>query len=245
MGTILGPLIENPFVRGEPDNDNKNQTNPGSANFSTTVSSLEIIAADERKKSLIKPFFLIGSLFILSAIMMLLMFIFRRYKYQENQEVEGNDETKSTEPDITNSRTKLSKQIGSPNKLIIGLGAICISTYTAVELSCFQFIPAFAQYHKLKLSASKSTLLLSAMAIAYTVFRGLSIFIAIKVKPQYMLCCHYCIIFISCVILLLSENSLLMLWIGDIMIGVGLSAMVFITIIMTWVTKSFSETISR
>jgi hypothetical protein len=29
------------------------------------------------------------------------------------------------------------------------------------------------------------------------------------------------------------------------MIGVGLSAMVFITIIMTWVTKSFSETISR
>jgi Na+/melibiose symporter-like transporter len=231
LGTILGPLIENPFVRGEPDNDNKNQTNPGSANFSTTVSSLEIITADERKKSLIKPFFLIGSLFILSAIMVLLMFIFRRYKYQEeNQEIEGNDETKSTEPDITNSRNKLSEQIGSPNKLIIGLSAFCIGTYTAVESACFQFIPAFAQYRKLRLSASKSTLLLSAMAIAYTVFRGLSIFIAIKVKPQYMLCCHYCIIFISCLILLLSENSLLMLWIGDIMIGVGLSAMVFITI---------------
>ncbi len=241
MGTIIGPLIENPFVRGEPDDDNKNQTNPEFANFSTTVSSLEIITADERKKSLIKPFFFIGSLFILGAIMMLLMFIFRRYKYEEEiKEIEGNDES-----DITNSKAKLSEQIGSPNKLIIGLGAFCIGSYAAVESACFQFIPAYAQYHKLKLSASKSTLLLSAMAIAYTVFRGFSIFIAIKVKPQFMLYCHYCIIFISCVILLSSENSLLMLWIGDIMIGVGLSAMVFITIIMTWVTTSLSETISR
>jgi Na+/melibiose symporter-like transporter len=241
LGTIIGPLIENPFVRGEPDDDNKNQTNPEFANFSTTVSSLEIITADERKKSLIKPFFFIGSLFILGAIMMLLMFIFRRYKYEEEiKEIEGNDES-----DITNSKAKLSEQIGSPNKLIIGLGAFCIGSYAAVESACFQFIPAYAQYHKLKLSASKSTLLLSAMAIAYTVFRGFSIFIAIKVKPQFMLYCHYCIIFISCVILLSSENSLLMLWIGDIMIGVGLSAMVFITIIMTWVTTSLSETISR
>ncbi len=212
MGTIIGPLIENPFVRGEPDDDNKNQTNPEFANFSTTVSSLEIITADERKKSLIKPFFFIGSLFILGAIMMLLMFIFRRYKYEEEiKEIEGNDES-----DITNSKAKLSEQIGSPNKLIIGLGAFCIGSYAAVESACFQFIPAYAQYHKLKLSASK-----------------------------FMLYCHYCIIFISCVILLSSENSLLMLWIGDIMIGVGLSAMVFITIIMTWVTTSLSETISR
>jgi MFS family permease len=63
--------------------------------------------------------------------------------------------------------------------------------------------------------------MMSAMALSFTISRGISFFIAIKTRPQHMIACHLLILLIANTILFFGQNSLTLLWIGTLIIGYG------------------------
>jgi hypothetical protein len=64
--------------------------------------------------------------------------------------------------------------------------------------------------------------MMSAMALSFTISRGISFFIAIKIRPQHMIACHLLILVIANTILFFGQNSLTLLWIGTLIISFGL-----------------------
>jgi sugar phosphate permease len=62
---------------------------------------------------------------------------------------------------------------------------------------------------------------MSAMALSYTISRGISTFIAIKIRPQHMIAYHLLILVIAVTILFFGQNSLTFLWFAVLIIGFG------------------------
>jgi len=143
------------------------------------------------------------------------MFVIKRYRIPETKSIQNEN----------NSELKLFDRKESPRKLIIALIALCLSTYNASEGAFLQFESAYYQYSAIHLTASKATEIISAKATAYTIGRGISIFIAIKIKPQYMMAYHLSISIIGVVILIFAQNSITWIWIASATVGFGFSAM--------------------
>ena len=57
------------------------------------------------------------------------------------------------------------------------------------------------------------------MTASYTLTRLVSIFVALKFKPEAMLSVHYCLTFLSIAILYFSNESELITWFGNILFG--------------------------
>lgn len=94
-----------------------------------------------------------------------------------------------------------------------------------MEQMHLQFLPTFAVSSDLKLSASQSALVSSAAAAAFTVGRGLSVPLAIKLPPQKILYSNHVLMFTGSLILLLYSNtSEVMMWLGNIILGAGFSS---------------------
>jgi sugar phosphate permease len=148
-------------------------------------------------------------------ILLALMFIVKRYKAPE----------KGLKENTEISDTKLFDRKESRRILIIIVISICLATYNAFETTFFNFSPTYYQNFALKLTASKSAEIASVAATSYTVGRGVSVFIAFKIKPQLMISYHLIISIIAVIILAFAEYSITVLWVGNILIGFGFSAL--------------------
>ena len=193
IGSIIGPLIDKPFIVGETDQNNVKEPNVDNGSLLST------------------PFAIIGGIQLFGSLLMILMFCVKRYEKPEQLEPKETDSEKR--------RVKLNRESGAPLKTIVVLCCICFASFTAIENCQFQFSPTFNQYIPLRLCAPKSALILSVMASCFTLGRGISIFIAIRVKPETMITYHYCFILSAIIILLFAQNSLLYIYIGNILIG--------------------------
>ncbi|CAG2166984.1 unnamed protein product [Oppiella nova] len=81
-------------------------------------------------------------------------------------------------------------------------------------------------YSPLRLTAGKSAEMVSITALSYTIGRGISIFISMKVRPQYMIAYHFVILYLSMSILIIwGQYSLPVLYATNVCIGLGLSAL--------------------
>lgn len=145
------------------------------------------------------------------------MFIIKRYKICE--------QSKQLKENNNISEPKLLDRKESPRKLMIALFALCIATYNTSEATFLQFDSTYYQNSPLGLTASKAAEFISSKATSYTIGRGISVFIAIKVKPQYMIAYHLMISIMGIIVLIFAQNSTTFLWIANVMIGFGFSAM--------------------
>ena len=74
------------------------------------------------------------------------------------------------------------------------------------------------------MSASDGASLASSMFAVYTLFRFLSAFVALKLSPRQMLIIHYTLILGSEIALLFGSKSKIVLWIANMTLGAGFSA---------------------
>jgi hypothetical protein len=94
----------------------------------------------------------------------------------------------------------------------------------ASENIYMQLNTTYYQYIPLKLTFSTAAEIVSAMALSYTIGRGISVLIAFKIKPQYMIAYHFIILVIGLNILYSGQNSVTNIYIASIIIGFGFSA---------------------
>jgi len=153
------------------------------------------------------------------------MLFVKKYKFEPpKDELKGLNPQQSSD-NVSHSNEKFNSRtniIESPIKhrnLMIGLTALCLATYSALELSHFQFSSTYYQYITKPVTASRAAQILSAMATSYTIGRFLSSIIAIKVLPEIMIIYHLCIIAVSMVVLYFGQNIEWILWVGNGMIG--------------------------
>ena len=112
----------------------------------------------------------------------------------------------------------------SPRKTLIVLFAMLFMFYNACEGLMFQFGPSYYRNMGLRLSATKACRMISVMATAYTIGRGLNVLIAIKVRSKHMLQYHFGILIVGFAALFFSERSVHILTMANIILGFGFSA---------------------
>lgn len=134
---------------------------------------------------------------------------FFRYKVDSNNEDNGTNKT----ADETRSSSK--------DKLVIILGAICLSTFSACESGFFQFSPTFSQFLPLRLSGPDAAAVFSTMTFSYSIARGLGFFVALKFKPQIILVANYFILSVGYFILLFADSSKAILLTANVILGIG------------------------
>lgn len=65
----------------------------------------------------------------------------------------------------------------------------------------------------------------SVMAAAFTITRGFGIFVSMRIKPNQTLYAHFLVIIVGNVLLwVYAQSSSVMLWVGNILIGIGCSS---------------------
>ena len=143
------------------------------------------------------------------------MFIIKPYKTPE-----------ILKPKTDNERNKkLFDRKDFPRNKAILIFAFWLSTYCVSESTILGFGATYFQYCPLKLTAKEAADLVSAIAIAFTVGRGVSVLMAIKFKPKHMISYHLVLLFLSVIALFFGHNNITVLWLACIMTGLGLSAM--------------------
>ncbi len=141
------------------------------------------------------------------------MFLVKRYR-NDSEILKNNNNC---------SETKLFDRKSSPRVLSIILVSIFIAFYCVSETVYLMFSATYFQYFPLKLTASKSAQIVSTMATSYTISRGISVLIAIKIRPQLMISYHFLIIITSIIILFFGQNSITLVWVGSLSLSFGYS----------------------
>lgn len=149
---------------------------------------------------------------------MLIMFFVKPYTYTSVSKIAA--ESAKTEED----KAKLEEQKRViPRKTIIA----CISIFMAfgfmTENMYMDFAPTFFQFVDLRLPAPTAADIASTMAIALAGGRGLCVFIAMKVRPQYMIIIHAWLIWIGVVVQYFCQGWLEVLWFSAVLICYGYS----------------------
>jgi len=143
------------------------------------------------------------------------MFVIKRYRTPSKLNTENTDKYQS----------KLFENSNSPRVLIIILSSIFLAFSCGSEGVLLQFGATYYQYIPLKLTASKSAEIVSAMALTYTIGRGISVLIAMKVKPEHMIAYQFLILLIGITILLFGQSSTTLIWIGSLTLSYGFSSL--------------------
>ncbi|CAG2108471.1 unnamed protein product [Medioppia subpectinata] len=202
IGIIIGPLIDKPFLTGHIAADDINAT---------------VLTVVDRRSQIKIPYYISGIITIIGALLLAIMLIIEKYEYlpprDTYEDIDSNDKTSS-------SAAKKSR-----NSVIIFviLNGIFLAFYMSTEILYLEFISTYLQYIPLKLSAKKAAEIASASALCYTIGRGISALVAIKVKPQRLIQSHFCIIFIAMSIIIFGQQYIALVWVGCLSAGFGFS----------------------
>lgn len=100
-----------------------------------------------------------------------------------------------------------------------------LTFFVGMEQMHLQFLPTFVVNTELSLSPSVAAMMSSAAALAFTIGRGLSIPLAIKLRPQTILYTNHFLMLLGTFVLAIYANtSETMLWVGNIILGAGFSS---------------------
>ncbi|CAG2177534.1 unnamed protein product, partial [Oppiella nova] len=111
---------------------------------------------------------------------------------------------------------------GASRLLVIGLGAVCFSSILTCEAAFLDFSPTFFRYYS-NAKGYQTAILLTIMTSSYTLTRACSIYVAYRVRPQYILSVHYVIVFTSLVLLSFANHNTIVMWTGNVLFGIGIA----------------------
>ena len=159
----------------------------------------------------------------LGPVLMIIMFLVNRYKYEQPIKI-VDPTTKNEILEQEEDEKKLFNRQRQNRKLVIVLFAVLVATFNVYDVNYYSFAVTYFQYTPLKLTASKASEVITGFTVPYTVFRGLNCIISMKVQPKYILSVHFVITVIGLVVLAFAGNSLTILWVANVIIGIGDSA---------------------
>ncbi|XP_054161314.1 uncharacterized protein LOC128959395 [Oppia nitens] len=245
MGTVLGPLLDRNFVLGEqicpgvyPEDCLSHFNSTDALNMTTddvimfrnhwhkfrtvdtenagiheNLCTPECLAYDRRPR-LKMPLLIGGLLQMLGPAMYMIMYFLKPYK-------------KSNDSNIEVIETEAQKQRYKefvPKRTII----ICVSLYLAFgimsENMYMDFAPTFYQFCPLRLSANDASEMFSYVGMALTFGRGISVFIALYLKPQHMIAYQSVIVFVGYIFQYFSQHDYKLLLASSVVICFGYSS---------------------
>ncbi|CAG2163524.1 unnamed protein product, partial [Oppiella nova] len=216
IGTILSPLVNQLFL-----NDDDITANTLSHTF-VNKSAQTVDLVEMRRESLKTPFLINGLIQFTFPTLLVLMYVIRRYEVPE-QILPDTIDYKNKKSEQKKNLFKTSDE--SPRKTLILMFAILLMFYNACEGLHFQFGPSYYQNMELRLTANRAAGIISVLAIAYTIGRGVNVFVAIKIRAKAMIEYHFLIVIIGFILLFFSQNSLVVLRIANLVLGFGFSAL--------------------
>ncbi|CAG2178539.1 unnamed protein product [Oppiella nova] len=168
------------------------------------------------------------------------MYVIKRYRNpSDTQNDKTSDQTLDNHPGKhreSTTNTDIYNDPGDQSKLFdkypkyrwpaILLSGVFVGSFNLVEASYFTFASTYFQYCPLKVSATKALDVITAFTTPYTVFRGLSIFMAIKLSSKYMLIIHHLVCVIGIICLVFGRSNMTMLYVANVVMGIGLSAII-------------------
>lgn len=151
------------------------------------------------------------------------MWVFKRYHYMEDYSEPNQNNAEKQEP--TDSVKKLFDRQTTHRTLILVVFCLMLGSFNIFECMYYTFATTYFQYSPLQLSGPKAAEVITGFTLPYTVFRGISILIALRVLPKQMLSCHYLLTMVGLVMLVAARSSLTLLWVANAVVGIGCSAL--------------------
>ncbi|CAG2174712.1 unnamed protein product [Oppiella nova] len=229
VGMVVAPLLAGPFIKGKivPDNftlyEFLNKTH-------STATGDEAIddynQSIERRADLELPF-------LVGGIANLIIPISMRYKYLE-EDIDCPTGGTGMSPDDRRATLHSIKEFTIKKPIVeqsalmkwtfVALIATSLSTYGAMENMHLVYSSTYYQLSAVQMSASRAADVLSVLNASLTVGKLISTFIALKVKANIMLMYHMVLLAISQAVLYFGRTSQVMVWIGNVLMGFGYSA---------------------
>ncbi|CAG2103941.1 unnamed protein product [Medioppia subpectinata] len=256
LGSVIAPIIAKPYLTGE---TNHTVVTPTPVTYhalmaDTITTTTPAPVPVDRRALLRTPFLISGILQAFIPLVFLIMYFVRKYKSPDerlkrkdssenllaNDELDDNHHSVESEPrDETPGASTARK-----NAVLIALFSLFLAMYSSLEIAHFNYSPTYYQYTALRLSAQTAASILSTMCTSYTVGRCLSAFVALRVGPDVMISYHLLIIIAGMGVLYYGSTVLELIWIGNIIIGFGFSAMYSAIIGLTARHCALTDTVS-
>jgi FHS family Na+ dependent glucose MFS transporter 1 len=161
-------------------------------------------------------------LVVAGAVLLPLAFV----EHHEPEHDEDEDETRDlvTEGYSLKQALEWCRQRGNQSTVIIViLVAVMIMAYSGMEIIYWEFITTYLlKIPHLHMLPQEATYMTAAVNYAFTLIRGLAIFVVWKIKPTIVIMFNLMLIMIACGLLLFSD-TMTTVWIGNIMIGAAFS----------------------
>ena len=165
------------------------------------------------------------------------MFVVKRYRtptltvqplanIDENKNISRNKSTTTSSAKAVWSDKLFDRQSKGVRMAVISLSTAMLSIYCVSESAFLVYFDTYYQYSPLKLSTTKSAEVIIAFSSSYTAFRFACIWIAFKLSPNRMLLIHLFVCVVGIVCLIFARHSLTMVWVTNVVLGIGTSAIV-------------------
>ncbi|CAG2103216.1 unnamed protein product [Medioppia subpectinata] len=212
IGSVLGPLIDGPYVTGEPA---RNETTGA-----VTIDE-PIISVEDRRHKLAVPYMISGGIQIIFPTILVIMFFTRKYQYDNIKRMDSGSGDHTPDP---GSGPKLFDRCSQYRRIVmITLIATCLSAVNSLDLIYFNFLSVYLQYIPAHIDATRAAQMASALGTAYTVGQAVNFFVAMILSEKIMIGYHFLITIVSIVGLFFVQHSDTGLWVLSIAVGYGFS----------------------
>lgn len=185
------------------------------------------------------PFYVVGSMALLTVVVNLIIYFAFRNRGQyvpignniQEPAVETSWERESISSRSSSSSVSVTTALISRNRnsskrkiYVVGLSCCVIGFYSALELCTQQFLPTYAHFSPMQLSPTEGAKVLFGLQLGFTIGRLVGIFLVLKIQPHFIFAGNLIVLTIANTILFIwGGTSMSLLWVGSIMIGVGMS----------------------
>lgn len=207
IGTILGPYIAEPFLR---------RPFIGNAGFVSNC--------------LVWPYFIASMSGLVSTASFFILFLFYPYeqadyskKTSSSNEDSDNARLIPSEDETPNAHVPLSRKY--LKHAVITVSSLFLFVFLCSEGTYFQYSASFVTKSDLHPDESTAALYASAIPISFTIFRGMSIFLALKLTPEAMILIDLIIVLAGnlMVFFFVNTNAWLLVF-GFVLLGAGFSS---------------------
>lgn len=182
------------------------------------------------------PYSIAGAITVFAALIVLIMYYYKKYEPPTKEERRlhskrsGHTQRSKDETMLENGLKPGKKSLRDRmppfiTVWLVVMGSLFLTFFVGMEQMHLQFLPTFAVNTELDISPSTAAMMSSAAAFAFTIGRCLSIPLAIKVKPVVILYTNHFLMLLGTILLAIyANNSEKMLWVGNVILGVGFSS---------------------
>ncbi|XP_054162143.1 major facilitator superfamily domain-containing protein 4B-like [Oppia nitens] len=240
-GAVLGPLLDRPYLTGDTNRSVVLDDKDRDVESLFLQSNSSTISVWERRVKLEKPFLMSGGILIVFPLIMLLMFVCKRYRLphldrcqysplSDNPDLlmpANNDD----DDDNDNGNGGHTSDIHQPNNnrlpkiRTVILLSICLSSINSLELVYFNFGSTYFQYIPVRLTAPMAASMVSIMSAAYTIGQVVNFGMAFLFKTEHMITFNFMLSFITITGLTFGQNIPQLLWIVSASIGYSVSVL--------------------